>query len=81
MVLFQNCKNSEKVVQRYLGERSFPASGRKHIGKLKCQDVIPYVAKNAKKQELPSELITNIPFTYEEGKSEKLLLLPARWIP
>ena len=36
MVLFQNCKNSEKVVQRYLDERSFQASGRKHIEKLKC---------------------------------------------
>ena len=80
IVLFQNCKNSEKVVQRYLGERSFQASDRKHIGKLKCQDIIPYVAKNAKKQELPSELITNIPFTYEGGKSEKLIAVHARWL-
>ena len=30
MLLFQNCKNSEKVVQRYLSERSFQASDRKH---------------------------------------------------
>ena len=50
------------------------------VGKIKCQDVIPYVAQNAKKQELPSELITNIPFTSEEGKSEKLLLLHVRWL-
>ena len=35
--------------------------------------VIPYIAVNAKKQVLPGDIKTNIPFNYEEGESEKLI--------
>ena len=43
------------------------------MGKLKCQEIIPYIAVNAKKQVLPGNIKTNIPFNYEEGESEKLI--------
>ena len=43
------------------------------LGKLKCQEIIPYIAVNAKKQVLPGDIKTNIPFNYEEGESEKLI--------
>ena len=73
MVLFQNRSHSEGIVRRDLAEMDIESIGRKRMGKLNCQEIIPYIAVNAKKQVLPGDIKTNIPFNYEEGELEKLI--------